>query len=49
MRRRVLAGEFELLDDVGHFLAGYQVLLAAFVVVAEDEEGRSLEKDGFTA
>jgi hypothetical protein len=45
----VLAGEFELLDDVGDLFAGDEVLLAALVVVAEDEEGGAFEEDGLAA
>lgn len=49
MRGRVLAGQLELLDDVGHLLAGDQVLLAGLVVMAQDEEGGPLEEDSLAA
>lgn len=38
-----------MLDDVGHLLAGYQVLLATLVVMAQDEEGGPLEEDCLAA
>ncbi len=48
----VLAGEFELFDDVGHLFAGYQVVFSALVflvMVAEDEEGGAFEEYCLTA